>query len=109
MSIFAELERELGPAYLVNAGSTTAAVDAFVLPAAVTVVSSVRAEHPDSFIVVLSDSSGGEISAAIDAGANQVVTECATVELAARVRAGLRRRDWESCRDGLLMHQSKRR
>lgn len=99
VSIFVELERELGPAYLLDAGSATAAVDAFVLPAAVTVISSVRAEHPDSFIVVVSDSSGGEIGAAIDAGADQVVTECATVELAARVRAGLRRRDWERCRD----------
>lgn len=80
-------------------GSATTSVDAFVLPAAVTVISSVRAEHPGSFIVVVLDSSGAEISTAVDAGANQVVAECARVELAARVRAGLRRRDCERCCD----------
>ncbi|MHB8659500.1 MAG: hypothetical protein ACYC91_16430 [Solirubrobacteraceae bacterium] len=97
VSIFGELERELGPAYSVITGSAAGVVDAFVLPAAVTVISSVRAEHPDSVIVVVSGSGGGEIGSAIDAGADQVVAECATVELAARVRAGLRRRAWERC------------
>lgn len=89
-----KLQRALRPAYVVVGAAATEA-DAVVVPAAAAAISAIRARRPDSWIVAITGSGGETLSEYVDAGAEQVIVECATVKLAARQRAGLRRRGWQ--------------
>lgn len=88
------LQQALGPSYRVTSGSAAAAAAAIVVPALLTRVEMLRATHPGAFIVVYDDG-GNEPARYLEARADDYVSASSMAELAARIRAGLRRLDWQ--------------
>ena len=90
------LQQALGPSYRVVAGSNAEAAAA-VVPARVDRIEILRARHPHAFIVVY-DAGGNEPAQYLEARADDYVAAASMAELAARIRAGLRRIAWQRAR-----------
>jgi hypothetical protein len=88
------LQQALGPSYRVTSDPAAAAAAAIVVPALLTRVEMLRAAHPRAFIVVYDDG-GNEPARYLEARADDYVSGSSMAELAARIRAGLRRLDWQ--------------
>lgn len=88
------LQEALGSSYRVVPGSAEPAAVAVVVPALLTRVEMLRATHPRAFIVVYDDG-GNEPAPYLEARADDYVSAASMAELAARIRAGLRRLDWQ--------------
>jgi hypothetical protein len=88
------LQQALGPSYLVVAGSNADDPAATVVPARVDRIEILRARHPHAFIVVY-DAGGNEPAQYLEAKADDYVAAASMAELAARIRAGLRRIAWQ--------------
>ena len=87
------LEEALGPAYRVVADSSVNDAAVAVVPARVSRIEALRAAHPRRFIVVY-DAGGNEPGPYLEARADDYVAAVSMAELAARIRAGLRRLSW---------------
>ena len=88
------LQQALGPGYQVVAGSSVDDAAATVVPARLTRIEMLRAAHPKAFIVVYDDAAN-EPAAYLEARADDYVASASMAELAARIRAGLRRLSWQ--------------
>ena len=88
------LQHALGPSYRVVADSSAADAAATVVPARVSRVETLRAARPQAFIVVY-DAGGNEPAPYLEAKADDYVAAASMAELAARIRAGLRRLSWQ--------------
>lgn len=88
------LQQALGPSYRVVPGSAAPDAAAVIVPARLTRVEMLRAAHPRAFIVVYDDG-GNEPAPYLEARADDYVSAASMAELAARIRAGLRRLDWQ--------------
>jgi hypothetical protein len=91
------LQQALGPSYQVVAGSNAENAAAAVVPARVDRIEILRARHPHAFIVVY-DAGGNEPAQYLEARADDYVAAASMAELAARIRAGLRRIAWQRAR-----------
>lgn len=88
------LQQALGPSYRVTSDTPSAEPAAVVVPARLTRVELLRAAHPRAFIVVYDDG-GNEPAQYLEARADDYVASASMAELAARIRAGLRRLGWQ--------------
>jgi hypothetical protein len=88
------LQQALGPSYRVVPGSAAPDAAAVVVPALIARVEMLRAAHPRAFIVVYDDGRN-EPAPYLEARADDYVSAASMAELAARIRAGLRRLDWQ--------------
>ena len=86
------LQQALGPSYRVVVGASDA--DAAVVPACVSRIEALRAAQPRAFIVVY-DAGDNEPGPYLEATADDYVAAASMAELAARIRAGLRRLGWQ--------------
>jgi hypothetical protein len=97
------LQEALGPSYRVVADLSVSDAAAAVVPARVSRVEALRADHPRRFIVVY-DAGGNEPGPYLEARADDYVAAASMAELAARIRAGLRRLSWAA--DGSVSSHS---
>lgn len=97
------LQEALGPSYRVVADSSVTDAAATVVPARVSRIEALRAVHPRGFIVVY-DAGGNEPGPYLEAQADDYVAAVSMAELAARIRAGLRRLGWAA--DGSMSSHS---
>ena len=88
------LQEALGPFYQVVTDSSASDAAATVVPARVSRIETVRTAHPQAFIVVY-DAGGNEPAPYLEATADDYVAAASMAELAARIRAGLRRLSWQ--------------
>jgi hypothetical protein len=88
------LQQALGPSYRVTSDRAGADPAAVVVPAGLARVELLRAAHPRAFIVVYDDG-GNEPARYLEARADDYVASASMAELAARIRAGLRRLGWQ--------------
>ena len=91
------LQEALGPSYRVVADSSVSDAAVAVVPARVSHIEALRAAHPRRFIVVY-DAGGNEPGPYLEARADDYVAAVSMAELAARIRAGLRRLGWAADR-----------
>jgi hypothetical protein len=88
------LQQALGPSYRVVPGLTAPDAAAVVVPALLARVEMLRATQPRAFIVVYDDGRN-DPAPYLEARADDYVSAASMAELAARIRAGLRRLDWQ--------------
>ena len=88
------LQEALGPSYRVATGSSWSDAAVTVVPARVSRIEQLRAAHPKAFIVAY-DAGGNEPAPYLEATADDYVAAASMAELAARIRAGLRRLSWQ--------------
>ena len=88
------LQQALGPSYRVASCSGATDPAAAVVPAHVDRIEILRAKYPRAFIVVY-DAGGNEPAHYLEANADDYVAAASMAELAARIRAGLRRLSWQ--------------
>jgi hypothetical protein len=92
--LHARLQQALGPSFSVVDGSSIAEAAAIVVPPDLSRIELLRAAHPKAFIVVY-DSGHNEPATYLEARADDYVSHASMAELAARIRAGLRRLSWQ--------------
>ena len=88
------LQQALGPTYRVVTDSSVADAAVAVVPARLPRIETLRTAHPRAFIVVYDDARN-EPAAYLEARADDYVAAASMAELAARIRAGLRRLGWQ--------------
>jgi hypothetical protein len=92
--LHSRFQQALGPSYRVVVGSSVADAAAAVVPACVSRIELLRAAHPQAFIVVYDDGHN-EPGRYLEVNADDYVAAASMAELAARIRAGLRRLGWQ--------------
>jgi hypothetical protein len=88
------LQRALGPSYRVVEGSAAPDAVAAVVPARLSRIEVLRTARPQTFILVY-DEARNEPAPYLEAAADDYVAGASMAELAARIRAGLRRLGWQ--------------
>jgi hypothetical protein len=90
----ARLQQALGDAYDVVTGTPGPDTAVTVVPADVARIELLRVRHPRAFILVY-DEGRNEPAPYLEARADDYVAAASMAELAARIRAGLRRLSWQ--------------
>jgi hypothetical protein len=90
----ARLQQALGEDYDVVTGTPGPDAAVTVVPADVARIELLRALHPRTFIVVY-DEGRNEPAPYLEARADDYIASASMPELAARIRAGLRRLSWQ--------------